>query len=342
MHISCPHCKAAYEIGTPIKNAVLVCHRCHTEFRMDEGVIEHSREDAAEPSESSLPLFERTDSRQRQAENEAGNIPVEPPAQGEETSDNEEDSGIPVPAFLAGKDEYAEQIRRENMPIPDPAVAVRGARHKESIAQTEKPVSMTPLTTDEVAEDGTPSLEATSTEGPLPPARTDVVIWPWLIVILLVIGTIGFWYKKDTWLDQPWFRSVMINMHLPVEVRNKDWFIVPSSVQGHWLKRDDGSQVLVIQGRIENRLFCELQPPRILVRFFDDSGITDSLGEQLLPITEPPAMEQVKHAPFVMPSRDMVPVEAQGQRGFFLVVESLPERTADFTLSPAVTASTAK
>jgi len=332
MNISCPHCKAAYEIGTPIKNAVLVCHRCHTEFRMDEGVVEHSEKNAARQQESSLPLFEHTDSQQRQAGSETGSATMEPSAQKRETSDIEEDSGIPVPAFLEGNDEYAEQIKRENMPIPDPAIVATGRERRKERLQTDE---MSSVAANEPEESFNSQPESmVSVDETLPPARTDVVIWPWLIVILLVIGSVGFWYKKDAWLDQPWFRSVMINMHLPVEVRDKDWFIIPSSVQGHWLKRDDGSQVLVIQGRIENRLFCELQPPRILVRFFDDTGITDSLGEQLLPITEPPAVEQVKHAPFVTPPKDMVPVEAQGQRGFFLVVESPPERTADFTLSP--------
>ncbi|HKI59553.1 MAG TPA: hypothetical protein VKA23_00845, partial [Mariprofundaceae bacterium] len=63
-------------------------------------------------------------------------------------------------------------------------------------------------------------------------------------------------------------------------------------------------------------------------------GITDSLEERVMPITEPPSMEKVKHAPFVTPDLDKVAIEAQGQRGFFLVLEALPEQAADFTLNP--------
>lgn len=32
MRIVCPECHAAYQVGAMIKNAILVCHRCNTEF----------------------------------------------------------------------------------------------------------------------------------------------------------------------------------------------------------------------------------------------------------------------------------------------------------------------
>ena len=92
----------------------------------------------------------------------------------------------------------------------------------------------------------------------------------------------------------------------------------------------------MIEGRVANRLYCELSPPRIQVHFFDDSGLDQVLGKITLAITEPPGIEQVKHAPFEVPDIDRVPVEAQGERGFFLVLDSLPERTADFTLTAVV------
>lgn len=323
MRISCPQCKASYEVGTVIRNAVLVCHRCHTEFSMDQSQPETKEKEAVRDSEKSLPLFESVSQRKATADSPQQPEPVTPAA----TEDD-------VPSFLAGEHEYAALIRREAMPFPQPPVKGESGRLRPPI--TEKPEIQEPDTSS--APDNTPHIQLRAEDevgvAPTAPYRSNVEIWPWLIVMLLVIGSVGFWYKKDAWLDDPWFRSVLINLHLPVEVRDRDWFIIPSSVQGHWLERDDGSQVLIIEGRIENLLYCDLAPPKILVRFFDDTGITESLGEKLMAITEPPSMEQIRHAPFKLPDSDKIDIESQGQRGFFLVVENLPERTADFTLSP--------
>lgn len=339
-----------------IKNAVLVCHRCHAEFSMDDEQIEQQKA-ALEETDHSLPLFDliKSDlikSDHIKPEHEASQDEQEQEEDVEEADLTPEQSleevdESPVPAFLDGDHEYAEKIKREETSAKSNVTdAIEEKPRPEKIDQgddSDIEEIQTPL--DEVIESSENEVfEATSHdevkepdhEEPLPPARKSVVIWPWLITMLLIISGTGFWFKQDVWLDHPWVRSLLINMHLPVEVRNKDWFIIPGSVQGNWLKRDDGSQVLTVQGRIENRLYCELPPPRILVRFFDDTGITESLGEKLLSITEPPSMEQIKHAPLVMPDIDRVPVEAQGERGFFLVLDSLPEHTADFTLSPVV------
>ncbi len=350
MHISCPHCHATYKVGPLIRNAILVCHRCRTEFSLDDRPIAQQQPEEAD-TEHSLPLFEHVTGQQERVEKKVEPTDGAASQEVEYPHADNQPATIPVPAFLEGDHKYAGQVEREKPSAkPDAAeeekisAPAETACKENSVADADQPSPEKPKGA--AGNEASPPLQETvkQTERagmPLPPARQHVVIWPWLIAMLLLIGGAGFWQKQDAWLDHPWLRSVLINMHLPVEVRNKDWFIIPASVQGHWLKRDDGSQVLTIQGRIENRLYCELPPPQILVQFFDDTGLTESLGEKLLPITEPPSMEQIKHAPFVMPEKDRIPVEARGQRGFFLVVESMPERTADFTLMPVVSASTA-
>jgi len=301
MHITCPHCNAAYEVGPVIKNALLVCYRCHTEFGVDETPVEAKDKTFPTPEqEESLPLFELTENN-KSKEFEAAEPSEE--QQPEQPVSEEEDRA-------AGPERVAEEYAAGKTAVEIKAPA-------EDSETTDKEIAA-------VTEDD---------KTPLPPARKNVAIWPWLIFILLIIGGSGFWYKQDVWLDHPWVRSVLINMHLPVEVRDKDWHIVPESVHGQWLTRDDQSRILMIEGRVANRLYCELSPPQIQVRFFDDSGLDKILGEITLAITEPPSIEQVKHAPFETPGIDHVPVEAQGERGFFLVLDSLPERTADFTLT---------
>jgi len=290
MHITCPHCNAAYEVGPVIKNALLVCYRCHTEFGIDERHFEAKENGSATTEqEESLPLFDH-----------AENSSQEKPEADEPSEKQLPEDPIPEP----------------KAPEPEP----------EKVANRESETEELNITTAASEDDN----------APLPPARKTAAIWPWLFFILLIIGGSGFWFKQDVWLDHAWVRSTLINMRLPVEVRDKDWQIVPESVHGQWLTRDDNSRILMIEGRVANRLFCELSPPKIQVNFFDDSGLDRILGETTLSITEPPSIEQVKHAPFEMPNIDRVPVEAQGERGFFLVIDSLPERTADFTLTAVV------
>jgi hypothetical protein len=313
MHITCPHCSAAYEVGPVIKNALLVCYRCHTEFTVGERLVEAKNQPpVTTEQEGSLPLFEHVE-----------------PKRSEESEADES----------SGEQQHKEPVSEENFREPEPERVTEKEVVSKTIVDTE------PAESRESPEGSTEEPKTTEKEivtmveddkVPLPPARKSAVIWPWLIFILLIIGGSGVWYKQDAWLDHPWVRSVLINMHLPVEVRDKDWRIVPESVHGQWLTRDDQSRILMIEGRVTNQLYCELSPPQIQVHFFDDSGLDQVLGKITLAITEPPGIEQVKHAPFEIPDIDRVPVEAQGERGFFLVLDSLPERTADFTLTAVV------
>ncbi len=353
MHISCPHCDAAYEVGPLIKNAILVCHRCHTEFNIDDA---HSKQQSAAETDSMempLPLFEHTGTRKKDGEKKGERSSKQASKKIKKDEHHTHASKSPIPVFLE-KDQYTDISQDKKMSAkPDLANANNNAHSVDSVETTETDnieqhdpkaafKASEENTRHKTAKEADTKVSPKELEKVFPPARKNVVIWPWLIVILLTISGAGFWYKQDVWLDHPWLRSVLINMHLPVEVRDKDWLIIPGSVQGHWLKRDDGSQVFTIQGRIENRLYCELPPPQILIQFFDNTGLTESLEEKIFSITEPPSMAQIKHAPFVIPKPDLLPIEAQGQRGFFLVLESLPERTADFTLTPSVKTSANK
>ncbi len=318
---------------------------------MDDEARRQQEEHDAATIESTLPLFDHLNREQEQPTEESAS------EFDDQIDESDTKASIPIPAFLAGEHEYADEVKTfvepvehssktaatgnetsdeavvEDEGVEPESIELQEANEESGIEPLEEPAeasSEAPVETD-IAD----ALPADSEPfEPAAPTRKEISIWPWLVVILLMVSGTGFWYKQDAWLDHPWVRSLLINLHLPVTVRDKDWLIVPESVQGNWLKRDDGSQVLIIQGRIENLLYCELSPPKILVRFFDESGITDSLEERVMPITEPPSMEKVKHAPFVVPDLDHIAVEAQGQRGFFLVLESLPEQAADFTLNP--------
>ncbi len=151
-------------------------------------------------------------------------------------------------------------------------------------------------------------------------------------MLLLAIAS-GFWLQHDQWLDNRWFRSTLINIGLPVSLRDKDWRVIHESVHAQWIVRDDRSRALLIEGRVENLLDSELPPPKIEVTFFDATRPEQVLLSRLQEITLPPTMDAVRHAPFIVPDRDIIPVAERGQRGFILLLESLPEDAGDFALT---------
>jgi len=168
---------------------------------------------------------------------------------------------------------------------------------------------------------------------PSRPSRARARIMPWLLTIGLIMTTSGLWLTHDAWLDNPWLRSVLINTGFPLKVRNKDWRIKPGTVQAQWIRRNDGSRILVIEGRVENLLQCEITPPAIHFSLFAKDAPKHLLLERELLISQPPLMSDIRHAPYVMPPEDQVPVTALGDRGFVLALEGLPENAGDFTLS---------
>jgi len=167
-----------------------------------------------------------------------------------------------------------------------------------------------------------------------PPPRTTPHIMPWLLSILLIVTATGIWVRHDAWLDNPWLRSVLINIGLPIEVRDKDWHIQSESVHAQWVKRDDGSQVLVIEGRVKNLLQCELHLPAIHINIFANNNPKHLLLQRELPISQPPLMVTIHSTPYIAPPEDHLPVTALGDRGFTLVLKGLPKNAGDFTLSP--------
>lgn len=245
----------------------------------------------------------------------------------DETSDRTPEEQLPLfsqpaaspPADTSAPDSYAMQKSETSSAMAEKAVA---GDSRGSIAASDETSSA----------DATPRDETTADLLP-PPERAVARIWPWLTTMLIIIGGTGFWLKHEVWLDNTWFRSLLVNMHLPVTVRNKDWHIVPDSVHAQWIKRSDGSQALLIEGRIENLLYSEIPLPEIEIRFYSALDPEKPVATRRLVITQPPTIEAIRQAPFHAPPADRVPVAARGERGFVLLLESLPENTGDFTLT---------
>jgi len=160
------------------------------------------------------------------------------------------------------------------------------------------------------------------------PVRHTTHIWPWLLMILIVLTTAGFWIQKDAWLDNRWLRSSLTNIGFDMALRAKDWRIDPASIQAQWIVRSDGSRSLLIRGVIQNLLNSEMPLPKINMILFSKTEPDQQIGniglEIILQSTDPQ-----------LAVRDTRPVPALGQRRFTVMAESLPDNTGDFSLMPA-------
>jgi len=232
----------------------------------------------------------------------------------------------PEGARIIGGEQPDQNKDEEPLPLFSANPTFQESGHDDGAEEPSKEATESASSMEEVSEDEDTPLS--------PPPRASARIMPWLLTILLVIAAAGFWSGHDAWLDDPWLRSVLINAGLPVEVRDKDWRIQPESVQAQWVKRDDGSQVLVIEGRVKNLLHCELAPPAIHFSIFAKDDPEHLLLQRDLPVSQPPLMVAIRRAPYIAPPGDRVPVTALGDRGFVLVLEGLPKNAGDFTLTP--------
>lgn len=183
---------------------------------------------------------------------------------------------------------------------------------------------------------GTGRREPEEGAGLVPPRRKKARLWTWLVVMLLLIGSGGFWQQRDMWLDNRWVRSTAINLGVPVTLRDRDWSIEPESVQAEWVSREDGSRVLVIRGRVKNLLSSELPLPLVEISFFSLARPDRSIAGKRQQITLQPARSAIRQVPYATPLPDTTPVAPLGARDFVLVIESLPEDTGDFTLTARI------
>lgn len=168
------------------------------------------------------------------------------------------------------------------------------------------------------------------------PGRRKVRIWPWLMVMLALIFSAGFWLQKDAWLDNRWLRSTAMNLGINLQQRDKDWRVIPVSIQAEWVIRDDASQALLIKGRVKNLLTSELPAPGIEVTFYSDLHPDKKLASQLLNITLQPGKQSLLRVPYTAPKPDAIPVTPEGERKFTFLIESPPENSGDFTLTARV------
>jgi len=266
MLVSCPQCKANYQLDATIRNVVLVCHRCGTEFNLDQ------------PQEATpLPVYEEA-------------VLFESIEQPYSNLNNQREASNDKP------ESYPQQ---DNANPPD------------------------------YQEEG--KAAAYLSEDHLLPERQSLKLWPWLILVLLCISSLGIWKHQQQWLAQPWLRSLMMNIQLTVAPNPADWGIEQEDLHSQWIDRQDGSRVLFIDGYIKNRLLSNQIPPAIQISFFDMPN-SSAIQTRTIVITEPPSLPTIRHTPYIAPAIDQIPVSAGGKRAFTLVIENVPEQARELSM----------
>lgn len=363
MRVICPHCQTIYQLQGMDPDAVLVCHRCGTEFGLGEkpedaeeldpgkltdgltpdmfaGMQESdSIDDAGSGSDSaSLPAASipeedvHAPTQQTAAESignpglPAGEYPAQPENETGPTRHDDEHEGH-TPEQVAAED--SGQVDEPAGDIPAPVIVPSRETWDEAPAAEAVPESEA-VPQPEVATPQDPLPDYDTPKGPPPRARARIM--PWLITVMLLIGGTGFWVNHDAWLDDPWLRSVLINAGIDMRIRDKDWLVDPDSVSAVWVERKGSGTALVITGEVGNRLQTDLQPPLIHVTLFARDNPDEVVTERDMIITRPPLMQTIRRAPFIAPPRDNTPVAALEKRGFVLVLEDLPQNAGNFTL----------
>ncbi|MDX8389032.1 MAG: hypothetical protein R8M38_00940 [Mariprofundaceae bacterium] len=163
--------------------------------------------------------------------------------------------------------------------------------------------------------------------------RHDPKILLWLSAVLLILAFIGIWKHQARWSEQPEFRYLIASLNLPISTHKSDW--VTDNASAEWFIRNDGSPVLVVEGRITRNTAKESPPPHITI-----SARSKDVGrenwKQTIVITQPPLTQLIRRAPYIPPPPDLLPLKPGTNRNFILVLESMPPQAATIRLSAAL------
>ncbi|MDX8409293.1 MAG: hypothetical protein R8J84_04505 [Mariprofundales bacterium] len=171
-----------------------------------------------------------------------------------------------------------------------------------------------------------PTIHPTKIPTPPPPMRAPEPpvaqgkLWPWLLLLLLLISGIGFWFNQTRWLEAS----------LPLTVRA--WWAPQRSIgweidhiRPQWLPRDHAPPLLAIALQLHNRAFLRRAAPPVLLTLQVRNPQQPSAGPQLVALTQQPSLVQLSQIPWQPPENDHRPIGANGHRGYTIILDHTPK-----------------
>ncbi|MDQ7004376.1 MAG: hypothetical protein Q9N67_05470 [Ghiorsea sp.] len=159
--------------------------------------------------------------------------------------------------------------------------------------------------------------------------KKDSHVWLWMSLVLLLLTIAGTVVNRNLWLHHTVFRGYQLQIQTDAPVLDSDWQVEPNSLHSQWLKRKDGSLVLIVEARVRNLLNISLPPPEIKIVLVSQAGENH---EVIQPMTEPASIDTFKAVPFISPPVDKTAVFPLGSRGFILILEDVPPSTQSIEL----------
>jgi len=152
-------------------------------------------------------------------------------------------------------------------------------------------------------------------------------LWPWLLVLLLLISGIGFWLNHSRWM--------MAEIPLSVRAwwapqRSLGWKI--HDIHSQWVSRPQGKPLLTLSFTLENHTLFHRPPPPLLATFHTRNS-HHIASPRVIVLTQQPTQQQLMQTPWIPPQEDHRKVPANGRLSYTVVFNNPPKLLKNIDLS---------
>jgi len=158
---------------------------------------------------------------------------------------------------------------------------------------------------------------------------------PWGVGLVVFLALFLVWSAvEDSLLNDPKSRSILMQLNVALPLKYTDW-----QVSGHlrmeWVESNMGRDLLLVKGKISNRLNVKLPLPFIRIRMYAQYDPERLIQEQILPVKMVNKQNILQMSPDKLPM-DLEMMDPLEEREFTLVVENLAYDVGHITMRPTL------
>ncbi|MDQ6950106.1 MAG: hypothetical protein Q9M26_00405 [Mariprofundales bacterium] len=164
---------------------------------------------------------------------------------------------------------------------------------------------------------------------PIAPSRRGGRLWPWLLLLLLLISGIGVVLNQQRWLNAPLLLSVRAWW---APQRSLGWEI--TDIEPQWLPRHHAKPLLALTFNLHNHALFRRSPPPLLSTFRTmDSHHIES--PQVVVLMQHLTQKQLMQEPWIPPENDHSDLPANSYRHYSIIFNNAPKllKTIDLSLN---------